>query len=464
MMKWIRKHIELKWGVLFVFVVTLTVGLISARMKSESEENELTPVFLHETEEEVWMPRAPLTDDVRSSLSFIIDSLCRITDPAHSLDSFLEELHRLASGRDTTIQIVHLGDSHVQAGFYSGEAMRLLQRTFGNAGRGWIAPYKLARDNEPTDYFITSSKVRNWSVGRCTRRTSDCAWGPGGIGIQADVSGVDFTISIAPNNGAGYEFNQVILYRNEGTLPMLPVGEDERVETVWAKAPYSPGVMVDTFKLPTKSGELQLYTAVQGRLTPASLSSIRNCYYGFVLTNGQPGILYHSIGQNGAMFVNYTNEEYIRQLSLLDPSLLIVTLGTNETFGANFSTSEFLLQVDRFVRLVKAYLPFTALVLSTPAESYRSVRGRRGKRSYKRNENIDLAARAIKEYAWREGVACFDLYGMTGGANSCEQWLASDHLGRDRIHFNVAGYQEQGKLLYKALLRSELDYRKRMSL
>ena len=88
-----------------------------------------------------------------------------------------------------------------------------------------------------------------------------------------------------------------------------------------------------------------------------------------MLTNGQPGILYHSIGQNGAMFVNYTNEEYIRQLSLLDPSLLIVTLGTNETFGANFSTSEFLLQVDRFVRLVKAYLPFTALVLSTPAES-----------------------------------------------------------------------------------------------
>lgn len=87
-MKWIRKHIELKWGVLFVFVVTLTVGLISARMKSESEENELTPVFLHETEEKVWMPRAPLTDDVRSSLSFVIDSLCRITDPAHSLDSF----------------------------------------------------------------------------------------------------------------------------------------------------------------------------------------------------------------------------------------------------------------------------------------------------------------------------------------------------------------------------------------
>ena len=462
MMKWIRKHIE--WGGLFVFMAALTVGLISARMKPEPQKNEPVPVLPSEKAEAVWTPLAPLTDNMRSNLSFVVDSLCRITDPARSLDPFLEELNQLMAGKDTTIQIVHLGDSHVQAGFYSGEAMRLLQGAFGNAGRGWIAPYKLARDNEPTDYFITSSKVKNWAVGRCTRRTSDCAWGPGGIGIQTDVPGVDFTISIAPNNGAGYEFNQVILYRNEDALPMLPVGEGEQVETVWAKAPYSPGVMVDTFKLPAKSGELQLYTASQGRLTPARLSSLRNCYYGFVLTNGQPGILYHSIGQNGAMFVNYTNKEYIRQLSLLDPSLLIVTLGTNETFGANFSTSEFLSQVDRFVRLVKAHLPFTALVLSTPAESFRSVRVRRGKRSYRRNENIDLAARAIKEYARREGIACFDLYGMTGGVNSCEHWLASDYLGYDRIHFNVAGYQEQGKLLYKALVRSELNYQKRRSL
>ncbi len=453
MMKWIKKHI--KWPALLLALLALTVGWVGARSK---EETSITAA------KELWTPRIPLTDDLRSNLSFVVDSLCRITDPARSLDSFLEELNQLMAGKDTTIQIVHLGDSHVQAGFYSGEAMRLLQGTFGNAGRGWIAPYKLARDNEPADYFITSSQVKNWTVGRCTRRTSGCAWGPGGIGIQTDMPGVDFTISIAPNNGADYEFNQVILYRNEAALPMLPVEEDTQVETVWGTLPYSPGVLADTFKLPAKSSELQLYTASQGRLSPERLSSLQNCYYGFVLTNGQPGLLYHSIGQNGAMFVNYTNKEYLRQLSLLDPSLLIVTLGTNETFGANFSTSEFLSQVDRFVRLVKEHLPLTTLVLSTPAENFRSVRVRRGRRSYKRNLNVDLAARAIKDYARREGIACFDLYGMTGGAHSCEQWLASKHLGRDRIHFNVPGYQEQGKLLYKALVRSQLDYQKRKSL
>lgn len=450
MMKWKKQYID--WLCVILVVLTLTAGFLGAREPMVSRSDLQVPVLV---------PRPPLTDDIKSDLSFAVDSLCRIIDPTHSLDPFLEELDKLLKGKDTTVQIVHLGDSHVQAGFYTGETMRLLHHAFGNAGRGWIAPYKLARDNEPTDYFITSRKVRTWTVGRCTRQPSGQAWGPGAIGIQTDASSVDFTITIAPNNGAGYEFNKVILYRGERALPMIPVGMNEdRGKVVWGMQPYSPDVVVDTFKLPGQTSELHL----QSQSCNTSFSANNNgsdSYYGFVLTNGRPGVLYHSIGQNGAMFVNYTNPEYIRQLSLLDPSLLIVTLGTNESFGSKFSPSEFLSQVDRFVKSVKQYLPFTTLVLTTPAESYRSVRKRRGKRIYKRNENIDLVARVIKDYALREGIACFDLYGMTGGYDSSGSWLNSSYLGHDRVHFNVSGYQEQGKLLYKALVRSELDYQER---
>ena len=58
--------------------------------------------------------------------------------------------------KDTVITIVQLGDSRIQAGHYSGRMMRLLQQQFGNAGRGWIAPFKLSKTNEPDDYFISS--------------------------------------------------------------------------------------------------------------------------------------------------------------------------------------------------------------------------------------------------------------------------------------------------------------------
>jgi lysophospholipase L1-like esterase len=168
--------------------------------------------------------------------------------------------------------------------------------------------------------------------------------------------------------------------------------------------------------------------------------------------NGNAGILYHAIGQNGAMFRHYANSDYFRQLALLRPSLLIITLGTNEAYAIkNLSHSMFISQLDPFIQLVKEYLPTTAILLTTPAESFR--RTSQKQKGYVRNENIALVAKAITGYAQREGLACFDLFGMTGGANSCQKWLKAGLLGRDRIHYSVAGYYEQGKLLYKAIVR-----------
>ena len=68
-----------------------------------------------------------------------------------SLQPFFAGLDSLRAGKDTVLTVVHLGDSHIQAGYYSGQMMRLLQAQFGNAGRGWIAPFKLSRTNEPDD-------------------------------------------------------------------------------------------------------------------------------------------------------------------------------------------------------------------------------------------------------------------------------------------------------------------------
>lgn len=104
-----------------------------------------------------------------------------------SLQSFFDELDSLGAGKDTVLTIVHLGDSHIQAGYYSGKVMRLLQAQFGNAGRGWIAPFKLSKTNEPDDYFISSS-VREWVTGRCIQANKKCPVGIGGIGIQSGFS------------------------------------------------------------------------------------------------------------------------------------------------------------------------------------------------------------------------------------------------------------------------------------
>jgi lysophospholipase L1-like esterase len=394
--------------------------------------------------------RAALTDSVNLQLPFAVDSLCRVSDPARSLDGFLDGLDRLLDGRDTIVRIVHLGDSHVQAGFYSGQVMRLLHQAFGNAGRGWIAPLKLAGVNEPKDYRI-SSTVGKWTSGRCVQRAPGCPWGLGGMGLRPESETVDLAIGISPLLGAGYAFNEVHFYRDARTPRLLPGAEDERwTEAVCGSDPRAPEVVVDTFRLATTVDSLHLYSVRPDEYLPGEAAG---SYYGFSLLNGQPGILYHSIGQNGAMFVNYANAGYLRQLSLLEPSLLIITLGTNESYTPRpFREEEFVAQIDGFIRLVREYLPSTALLLTTPAESFRRTRN-----GFVRNENIAKAAHAITTYAEAGGLACFDLYCATGGANSCRKWRDGKLLGRDRVHFSTAGYYEQGKLLYKALVRLKTD-------
>jgi hypothetical protein len=54
--------------------------------------------------------------------------------------------------------------------------------------------------------------------------------------------------------------------------------------------------------------------------------------------------------------------------------------------------------------------------------------------------------------AEKEGVACWDLFAATGGRKSSEKWFDGKWMGRDRIHFSKDGYEEQGILLFNALI------------
>ena len=153
----------------------------------------------------------------------------------------------------------------------------------------------------------------------------------------------------------------------------------------------------DTFRISCLTDTLQLQSTrrKEGTNTLRPASSFTNLYYGLTLKNGGRGILYHSIGVNGAMYVNYTDEAYVRQLALLKPSLLIISMGTNETFGRRFNTDEFSGQMEAFLALVKKELPNTAILLTTPPECYRRVRSGK-QRTYVRNDNTERAARAIR--------------------------------------------------------------------
>ena len=422
-----------------VFITSLIVSAKTVTIKGTNPSDDLGVSAKYRT--------LPDAEKVASALPFIHDSLCFIKDPSNSLSGFINELMDLLHGKDTVINVVHLGDSHIQAGFLSGQTMRLLQNSFGNAGRGWITPLKLSKVNEPPDYYITSN-VKDWITGRCIQANPKCPWGIGGIGIQTIAQAIDFRLIMTPDKGAGYSFNKVLLFRDSHALPLTPFNADNELISVSSpeNQPYD-NTRVDTF-----STNCLVDTLFMKSINSKSPSSHPNLYYGFMLTNGNPGILYHSIGINGARFIDYTHREYIRQLSLLKPSLLIISLGTNESYGRNFNKETFKMQVNALISLVREEISETSIIITTPAEVYKSIYVNK-KRQYGRNENIAAIAEVISAYSEQEGLASWDFYTISGGDNSCKKWFDAKMLGRDRIHFSQTGYEEQGLLLYKAIAR-----------
>lgn len=443
-MKWRKQPIDFSFLQIVPFLVIFGIAMhITA---SERDKNKAQSKTGHSS----WS----YMDSIESGIPFAVDSLCYIRDDDHSMDAFLNELDQLLDGKDTVINIVHLGDSHLQAGYYSGETMRLLQSRFGNAGRGWIAPFKLSRSNEPEDYFI-QSVVKDWTVGRCIQNNPNCPWGIGGIGIETGSPSITFTIGVSPERGNGYAFNQAVLYRSEQSMPLIPYGQQKDLaETFRAIQPGAPDIQADTFRMafPVDSLSLESTRRQPGTDTLLPVSSFTNRYYGFSLTNGKAGLLYHAIGVNGAMYVHFTSETYLKQLALLKPSLLIISLGTNEAFGRRYTDAEFSGQMDAFFRIARKELPNTLFLLTTPAECYKRVRVKK-RRVYVRNESMAKAAGVIARYAKSHGIACWDLFTATGGKNSCKQWQKAGYFRKDHIHFTQEGYEEQGKLLYKAIVR-----------
>lgn len=436
-------------GNIFIIVLLLGICLRSPLLKGaifpvSFEQGKDTTIVETDTVKPAhrFFDNVPL---VKTSLPFAIDSLCKVNDTKYMLAHFFLELESLRQGKDTVISVVQLGDSHIQCGYLSGQLMRLFHKDFGNAGRGLIVPLKLTRTNEPDDYFIRST-LKDWIKGRCIHRIPKCPVGIGGIGIKTMTRKINMEVIIAEKNGAGYEFNQAIMFRHPQATPLIATGiPSDSVKTFTGKIPLCPGVVCDTFRFACLTDTLLL----RSHTLPATYN---NSYYGLSLTNGKPGVLFHSIGVNGAMYVNYTDSAYIKQVALLKPSLLILSMGTNETFGRRFNAPEFRGQVAKLVNLIYKYLPNTALLLTTPPECYQRKRINK-KIVYQRNANTDIAAQTIVRYAREMGIPCWDLYSITGGKGSSKKWFDTKSFGKDRIHFTKEVYREQGNLLYCALMK-----------
>lgn len=427
-----------------------------------------------------------------------IDSLevvgSNIISNTSSLNLFFEKLYLLEEQKAGTVNIVHIGDSHIQADLLTNCVRKRLQEQYGNAGAGFVFPHQLAKTNG--SYNVRFKSNAAWASRRNIYPIEEgMAVGLSGIALKTKEDfAVELTVKdtayrfntikiITPGNAAFFDLatasKTIVL---ESTVPKKIVHRIKSGEvlgsiankygTSISKLKKANGLRSNniragkTLTIPTSGTEKKEIT--RSEFIPLALEADTLSHYyhsadrldkiyllpkeakkevtlsGLVLQNDAPGILYHNIGVNGAKLSDFNKYPlFFSQLPALQPDLIVVALGTNESFD-KMPAANYIEQLNTFVATIKATNPDACVLVITPPPSL-----------FKRKYPNTFVAAYAKNIAMQEtdvSYATWDLFTQMGGLYNVNRNAAKGLMSTDRVHYSKNGYEKQGKLFAEALI------------
>ncbi|HSZ24915.1 MAG TPA: GDSL-type esterase/lipase family protein [Cytophagaceae bacterium] len=379
----------------------------------------------------------PEPDTIRLNFPFVCQDSISFKNEKSLVDFFLKLYHN-----NDQINILHIGDSHIQAGVFSGMVRQELQKEFGNAGYGHFFPYGVAGTNGPIE--IQSFSQGSWVSTRNSKYTSyPFPTGLSGHTIQTYSTLSSLKLRISSN----FLFDEICVFHSKREID-FKIKITDNIGNRVADISFEPE------QSSTVSRYQSLLPISEFTIKPMATSTKQKKFtlYGLSCRNrNAKGIIYHSIGVNGAEYRHYNGSEYFFQhTKVLRPDLIIVSLGTNEAFNYhNFSKTVFYNQVDTFMRKIKEQNPAVALLITTPGESYRRV----GKRT-ENNPYVREVREVLIQYCTDKNIALWDWYNVMGGFESIDKWSSANLTDRYKIHYTAKGYRMQGHFLSQAFMNA----------
>ncbi len=357
-----------------------------------------------------------------------------LTDSSYTLLPFFNQLKALKNNNSLVVPICHIGDSHIQADVQTGITRRMFQNFFGDAGRGFIAPLKMAKTNEPRNYRITSPQ--KWDAVKCIKQ-GNYPVGIGGVVLTCSDSVSSVKIeTLDLYNPEKWSFNDItVLYDTNQIVLEIPDSIPIRY-SIKDQSAFSKRIQLDTLVNNINViWKKELENPVQ--------------FYGVNLINGQNGVLYHAIGMNGAHYEDYSSSPlFMQQLKELSPSLIIISMGTNEAYDKGFNPDNFYNSIDHTIKQIHEQYPNSVFLLTTPAETWYRYRSSKYRKPH---PNIVKARNTIVKYAKDHQIAYWDMFSITGGKGSASTWKKHKLIRPDGVHFTQDGYEFIGELLFEAI-------------
>lgn len=352
---------------------------------------------------------------------------------------------KLSDAENSKVRVLHIGDSHIQADYYTGTLRNTLQSIFGYGGRGFVFPYKSAATHSAYDYVTQSTGKWEYCRNVCREPTFDM--GITGATIHTSDTSASFAIifrksyqSIRPEftklriycktDSASFGIN---LRLGNDPLPIqIPVFNQPNLGYIELLLPHADDVLSVSFY---RTDTTQKYF---------------ECYGLSIESATDNGILYSSVGINGAGYVSILKQNlFERQLMAYKPDLVIVDVGANDFYPNSYNEAQLELHLTRIISTIRSAAPSTSILLTNSHDLWKR------KRNVPWCKNFSSFTRKM---AQKQGCAFYDYYQVSGGPYALAQWRKSGLAQSDRVHLTYKGYALKAELMSNALLTSYREY------
>ena len=311
------------------------------------------------------------------------------------------------------VTILHYGDSPTTADLITGDIRDLLQQRFGDAGRGFLLTAKPWAWYQHRGVDLSD---KNWQISTAVGKGRAEIYGIGGASFQGD-STASTHITLKDPTQTSVE----ISYQAQptGGLPR-PSPPTAPRSTPFNTADPTPHPASHTIPLPPNTKTIDLHPTGPVRL------------FGETLLTGHPGVLYNSLGLNGASTSVLSNgfnaEAWQTELRHTQPALVIINYGTNESSYGPYVDKLYEPTLRTAIARIRAALPGVPILVMSPMD-----RGRRA--GVDQIETYDTIPRIIaiqRRVAAELQCAFFDTFDAMGGDGTMARW----YTGHPRL---VAG-------------------------
>lgn len=345
-----------------------------------------------------------------------------------------------------SVQMLHIGGSHVQGGFLTDRIRaRFEELSSGITGdRGFLFPYKMAGGNMSSSTIC--SWTGKWKGSRCSLNDDAADWGMAGTEATTTDSIASFTIASRRPDSTLYDFDRLRIYHKKiGEIALVP---DSTVQLLSTFTDGNAGYTEFRWVRPVQSIRIEVRRTAAGE----SKFALQGVYMG----NGRPGVVYSTIGVNGASTRSYLRcTGFNAQAATLSPDLVIMAIGVNDANvpESQFDVGAYEARYDSLCSAFRRANPNACFLFITNNDTFYQQRHP--------NRNALRVREAMQHLALRYDGAVYDWLEIMGGLGSMRTWRDRGLAAKDLVHFSKSGYELEGDLFYIAFREAFGNYLER---